>query len=201
VLPAPAGAASVVITGRLVSALGWLVVVGLPILPMGLPVFRVDRLISYHRALGLRTRPQEQTAEGDLPQVFADMFGWEELTQRVARVYQGLTPEERARCAIFAHNYGEAGAIDFFGPRYGLPPAISGHNNYWPWGPRGATGEVIILIGGDRDDPHSDFRSVVLADTTACEHCMPYENGAPIWLCRGLNAPLSERWPDARHYE
>jgi uncharacterized membrane protein len=182
-------------------AIGWLVLLGLPAVPIGLPLLPVDSLIAYQRATGMRTRSQEQTAEGELSQVFADMFGWEDLTRRVARVYDRLPPEERAQCAILGENYGEAGAIDFFGPRYGLPPAISGHNNYWLWGPRGATGDVMILIGGDRDDPHSDFRRVELADTTSCEHCMPYENGAPIWLCRGLNVPLSRRWPDVRHYE
>jgi uncharacterized membrane protein len=181
-------------------AVAWLVLVGLPVVPIGLPILPVDTLIAYQRATGMRTRSQEHTAEGELPQVFADMFGWEELARRVARVYDSLSPEERTQCAIFTENYGEAGAIDFFGARYGLPPAISGHNNYWLWGPRGASGEVMILIGGDRNDAHSDFRSVVLADTTSCAHCMPYENGAPIWLCHGLSMPLSQRWPGTRHY-
>jgi len=173
---------------------------GFPIVPMGLPLLPVERHIAYTRALGLQIRAQEHTRESDLPQVFADMFGWEDLARRVARVYGSLPPAERAKCAIFANNYGEAGAIDFFGPRHGLPPAVSPHNNYWLWGPRGATGEVLIIVGGDRDDPHSDFRSVVLADTTSCEHCMPYENGAPIFLCRGLNQPLSRRWAQIRAY-
>ena len=111
-----------------------------------------------------------------------------------------LPAEDRARLGILATNYGEAGAIDLYGPRYGLPPAISPHNNYWLWGPRGCTGEVLIIVGGDRDDPHADFRSVVLADTTSCAHCMPYENGAPIFLCRGLNQPLARRWMEIRGY-
>jgi len=55
-------------------------------------------------------------------------------------------------------------------------------------------------VGGRRDDPHSDFRSVVLADTTKCEYCMPNENGAPIFLCRGLNQPLARRWKDIRRF-
>jgi 4-amino-4-deoxy-L-arabinose transferase-like glycosyltransferase len=173
---------------------------GLPVVPMGLPFLPVESQIAYGRTLGARPRPQEHTAETDLPQVFADMFGWEDLTRRVARVYEALSPEERARCAILTDNYGEAGAIDFFGPRYGLPPAISAHNNYWLWGPRGATGEVVIIVGGSRDDPHAHFRSVVLADTTSCDHCMPYENGAPIFVCRGLDQPLGRRWAEIRSY-
>lgn len=176
------------------------VLLGLPVVPTGLPVLPPDRCAAYLSALGMRPRAQERTREGAMPQHYADMFGWEDMVQRVARVYHALPPEDRAKCAIMGENYGEAGAIDFFGPRYGLPAAISGHNNYWLWGPRGATGEVMILVGGSRDDPHADFQSVVLADTTSCEYCMPFEDGAPIWLCRGLNMPLSRRWVDVRGY-
>jgi hypothetical protein len=171
-----------------------------PVVPLGLPFLPVDTLISYQKALGFRPKAQERTRESDLAQPLADMFGWEDLTRRVARVYQRLSPAERESCAIYGSNYGEAAAIDFFGPRYGLPPAISGHNNYWLWGTHGATGAVMILIGGSRDDPHRDFSSVELADTTDCPHCMPYENGAPIFLCRGLNQPLARRWPEVRSY-
>jgi hypothetical protein len=175
--------------------------VGLPLVPAGLPFLPVERQVAYLRALHVQPPAQEHTREGDLPQVFADMFGWEDLVRRVGRVYHALPPADRARCAIFAYNYGEAGAIDFFGPRYGLPPAISPHNNYWLWGPRGASGEVLILVGGSRDERHPDFRSVELADTTSCAHCMPYENGAPIFVCRGLNQPLGRRWIEIRTYE
>jgi hypothetical protein len=176
-------------------------VVGAPVVPMGLPLLPVERLVAYMDAVGVRPRAQEHAAEGPLPQVFADMFGWEELVQRVARVYHALPADQRAKCAIYASNYGEAGAVDYFGPRYGLPPAISSHNNYWLWGPRGATGEVVIIVGGDADDRHEDFRHVVLADRTECRYCMPYENGAPIFVCLGLNRPLAERWREIRHYD
>ncbi len=173
---------------------------GLLIVPVGLPLLPVETHLAYTRALGIRIKAQEHSGESDLPQVLADMFGWEDMVRRVARVYAALPAGERAKCAIFASNYGEAGAIDFFGPRYGLPPAISPHNNYWLWGPRGATGEVMILVGGGRDNRHADFASVVLADTTSCTHCMPFENGAPIWVCRGLNQPLATRWREIKFY-
>jgi 4-amino-4-deoxy-L-arabinose transferase-like glycosyltransferase len=183
------------------AAIAAVTMAGAPVVPMGLPFLPVDRQVAYTGALSLRPRAQERTREGDLPQIFADMFGWEELVQRVARVYHALPADQRAKCAIFATNYGEAGAIDFFGPRYGLPPAISPHNNYWLWGPRGATGEVVIIVGGNRAEQHSDFQSAVLADTTNCGHCMPFENGAPIFVCLGLNKPLSRRWLEIRNYQ
>ena len=149
-------------------ALGVTAMLGLPFVPLGLPVLSVEQHLAYARAIGVRIKPQEHSAESDLPQVLADMFGWEDMVRRVARVYHALPDSDRVRCAVFASNYGEAGAIDFFGPRYGLPPAISRHNNYWLWGPRGATGQVMIMVGGGRNDRHEDFRSVVLADTTDC---------------------------------
>lgn len=179
---------------------GALILLGGPLVPVGLPIFSVERYIAYTRAIGAKPPAQEHSREGPLPQVFADMFGWEEMTRQVAKVYHALPPDERVKCGILAYNYGEAGAIDFFGPRYGLPPAISPHNNYWLWGLRQCTGEVLIIVGGDRDDPHPDFRSVVLADTTSCPYCMPFENGVPIFVCRGLNQPLTERWRQARSY-
>jgi hypothetical protein len=178
-----------------------ILILGVPVVPVGLPILPVGRLAAYLEATGARPKAQERSGEGDLPQVFADMIGWEEMVQRVARVYRTVPPDVRARCAIFASNYGEAGAIDFFGPRYGLPPAISSHNNYWLWGPRGATGECVIVVGGRASDPHDDFQSVVLADRTACDHCMPYENGTPIFVCLGLNKPMGERWREIRHYD
>jgi hypothetical protein len=181
-------------------ALVGVALLGLPVVPLGLPLLPVEQQVGYMRAWGMGVKAQENTAESDLPQVFADMFGWEEMVQRVARAYHALPAEDRARCSIFADNYGEAGAIDFFGPSYGLPPAISPHNNYWLWGPRGGTGDVMILVGGDRGSHHEDFRSSVKVDSTSCEHCMPYENAAPIWVCRGLNKPLAERWKEIRRY-
>ena len=77
------------------------------------------------------------------------MHGWPELAETVARIYDALPPGQRAQAAVVASNYGEAAAIDFFGARYGLPPAISGHNNYWLWGPHGYSGNVVIDVNGD----------------------------------------------------
>ncbi|MHC4214004.1 MAG: hypothetical protein ACYSWP_11585 [Planctomycetota bacterium] len=82
-----------------------------------------------------------------------------------------------------------------------MPPAISGHNSYWLWGPRGATGEVLIVIGGERDRLEQRFASVELGATVQCDHCMPYENNQPVWICRDLQVPLTELWPQLRHYD
>jgi hypothetical protein len=77
----------------------------------------------------------EHQRNGPLPQYFSDEFGWEDVAHQTAAAFHRLPPEDQAKAVIFANNYGEAAAIDFFGSRYGLPKAISIHQNYWLWGP------------------------------------------------------------------
>lgn len=179
-----------------------LVVAGaLVALPTALPVLPVGDYVRFARATGTLPRAEERGAIGELPQHFADMHGWDELVTRVARAWNGLAPEERARAAIFAQNYGEAGALTVLGRRHGLPPAISGHNEFWRWGTRGAGGEVVIVLGGDPADNVVFFERFTVVDTVRCEWCMPYERDLPIGIGRGLRHPLSEVWGDLRHYE
>jgi hypothetical protein len=182
------------------AALALVVLLDLPLLPFALPVLPVDDYIAYSRLLRAHPAGEEHARLAELPQMYADMFGWEELAERVSRVYQSLPAEERARCGVYASNYGEAGALDLFGPRYGLPPALSGHNNYWLWGPRGFTGEVLVVVGRNRDDLDRDFASVTLADSLRCEHCMPYERNRPVWICRGPRLPFREAWARTKDF-
>src|SRR5205823_4997724 len=121
--------------GWLVPAYAVLLVLGGALIaPLAMPILPVERFIAYQAALGQKPSTEEKKAVGPLPQDFADRHGWQELAATVASVHARLTSEERASCAIVTGNYGEAGAIDRFGPRLGLPPARSGHNNYWLWG-------------------------------------------------------------------
>jgi hypothetical protein len=168
--------------------------------PVVLPVLPPARLERYLDRLHLREPLSERHRPPRLTQTFADQFGWEEMVAKVARAYQSLTLEERARCAIFASNYGEAGAIDFYGPRYGLPHAISGHNSYFLWGPGPRPIDVVITVGESREDVEKSFRSVVEADRTRNEWCMPYEDDLPILIGRDPRAPLAELWPHTKKY-
>lgn len=183
-----------------------LVLVALIILPFALPVLPVDKFIQYQRALGLAPRAEERTAVTDLPQYYADQFGWKEMVDTVASVYKRLTPEEQSRCFIYVRNYGEAAAIDFFGKELRLPNARCGHNNYWLWGPGEQTGEIAIIFGNSRnlEDNYADFRrrwkQVELVSTTNAKHCMPYENGRMIFICKGMNTTFQQLWPTERFY-
>jgi hypothetical protein len=171
----------------------------LALVPMALPVLPVEAYVAYAGRLGVAPATDERHALGALPQHFADMFGWEELAAEVARVVATLEPEERAAAGIFAQNYGQAGALDLFGRRLGLPPAMSGHNSYWDWGPRGAPA-TLVVVGGNAEDNREVCGSLTAAGRTACRHCMPYENGLTIWICRDLQVPIAELWPRLRRF-
>jgi len=150
--------------------------------------------------LGVQPSTSESKELSELPQFYADMFGWEEKAVAVADVYASLPPEDRAVAAIFTENYGRAGAIDHFGPELGLPSAISSHNSYWLWGPRDYTGEVVVVLGGEREGLEDNFESVELAGRVSCRYCMPYESDLPIFVGRGLKLPIAEVWERLKNY-
>ncbi|MCX6134002.1 MAG: glycosyltransferase family 39 protein [Ignavibacteriales bacterium] len=174
--------------------------------PFAVPVLPVETLIAYQDFLGLKPRADERTSLGVLPQHYADEFGWEEMVAVIASAYHKLTPEEQAKCVIYVRNYGEAGAVDFFGPKYGLPNALCAHNSYWYWGPGEKTGDVAIIMGGRRNlqenlaDLTRVYRNVELAGTTKLEYSMPYENGRQIFICKGMNTTFQKLWPEERFF-
>jgi hypothetical protein len=168
--------------------------------PFALPVLPVETYLRYQKFIGLEPPRMEKFSLGALPQHYADMFGWPEMTETVARVYNSLPAEERARCAIFARNFGEAGAIDFFGPRYGLPKSIGKHQNYFLWGPRDYTGECVITIGEKLTDVQKAFDQTDLAAVVTHPYAIPHENNLPIFVCRRPKKPLKEIWPDVKCY-
>jgi 4-amino-4-deoxy-L-arabinose transferase-like glycosyltransferase len=185
------------------AALGAVALASVLLAPLAIPVLSEENYIAYAHAIGLG--PSATAAEhqrlGLLPQHFVDMHGWPQMAAKVAAVYSALPPADRAKAVFFGHNYGEAAAIDVFGRHLGLPPAISGHNNYFIWGPRGHDGSVVIVIGGDRDQMAREFRSVEVAGYINTPYAMPYETDQPIYVLRGLKTPLPILWPKLKHYE
>jgi hypothetical protein len=183
--------------------LGWpalLVVTGAILAPIAIPVLPPETYIRYTQALHIAQPTIETHRLGPLPQLFADQFGWEEMAATVARVYNGLPPDIRPKTAIFTQNYGQAGAIDLFGPKYGLPPAISGHQSYFLWGPRGYTGESVIVMAGRQKDLESRFADVQKVARVDHPYSMPYEH-IDVFYCRGLKWPLDEIWPQVKNWD
>jgi hypothetical protein len=172
-----------------------IVTAGFAVLPLALPILPVDLFIRYQAGLGITPPREERSAVGVLPQLYADQFGWKEKAEAVARAYNRLTAVEQSECAIFADNYGRAAALDFFGRPLGLPASTSRHNSYWMWGPGTASGKVVIILGGRREDHLRGFEQVEDVEEVVCDYCMPYENHLHVYICRNLKVPMSDLWP------
>jgi hypothetical protein len=203
-------AAGAVYIGNCITKRGWnwfkpvllslLITGGILTSPFAIPVLPVETFISFQKAMGEEPRSGERDTPGKLPQMYADMFGWDEMTETIARVYNSLPPDEQAVCGIYGSNYGETGAIDFFGRELGLPKAISGHNSYWFWGPQEYTGEVLIIIGGDPEDHHHYFESCEQAAVHTNEYARSFETDLTIWVCRDIKKPLEEIWSEVKFF-
>jgi 4-amino-4-deoxy-L-arabinose transferase-like glycosyltransferase len=173
------------------------VVSSLILVPWAVPVLPVDTFIKYEAAFPRFFHVHmERDAMVELPQLYADMFGWENLANMVARVYHALPPEEQADCAILAGNYGEAGAIDYYGPRLGLPKAISGHNSYYDWGSRNYSGACVILFGERAEQYKQYFGEAQLVATVTNAHGMRIEQSVRVYVCRKPRASLTALWPN-----
>jgi Dolichyl-phosphate-mannose-protein mannosyltransferase len=176
-----------------------LVLGGLVTLPFGVPMLPLSAFIRYEDAIPYaHSVKTERDATAALPQFYADMIGWEQMAGTIARVYHELPQAEQAECAILAGNYGEAGAIDFYGPKLGLPKAISGHNNYYLWGPRGYSGACVILFGEGAEEHKNYFGEVTRTATITNPLAMPSEQNLSVYICRKPMAPLSDLWPRFR---
>lgn len=177
------------------------IVIALALLaPLTVPLLSPEEFMAYQKKLGITPGSAEHQNNGPLPQYFADEFGWEPMVQQIAHVYHSLSPEEQAKAAIFSNGWGEAAAVDFFGPKYGLPKAISPHNQYWIWGPRNYTGAIVIVLRSSGRGDREHFQTV--QDMGAVQE--PYarrDEWFHIFLCRGLKLDLSNAWPKMKHYD
>jgi hypothetical protein len=178
------------------------VVTGILVLPMSMPILRPQQWLDYTARMHLRgtSKNMENEATSAFPQFYADRFGWQEMTDDVTRIVNGLSPGDRERVGILCSNYGEASAINFLGAGRGLPFAISGHNNYWIWGPHGETGEVMIVINGaSLDEMRKYYNSVEIAGVMNHPYAMPYEH-RNIYLCRGRKGSVVTDWAEFKKY-
>jgi 4-amino-4-deoxy-L-arabinose transferase-like glycosyltransferase len=189
------------------SILAGVTITGVLMAPLVMPVLPEARMAAYTEwllgSLGLnsKTMATDTRPQSRLSSDWAGMHGWPELAATVAQVYWSLPETDRQRAVIAAQNYGEAAAIDFLGRQYGLPGAISGHNQYYLWGPRGYSGEVTICVGGDCGASAQLFERCEHAATFTAPWVQPDEDGLPITVCRGIRKPLAEIWPGFKMYQ
>jgi hypothetical protein len=141
-------------------------------------------------------------AYGSLTQALADRLGWESLTHTVEQVYADLPPAQRAQACALTSNDGEAGALSQLAAPGRLPPVISGHNNYFLWGPGRCTGEVLISVGYGLADFRHTYAHTTLAATQRCRYCVSFEQDVPIVVGSNPRTPNPLRlWPAVKHYD
>jgi hypothetical protein len=182
-----------------ISALAVICAVALVSMPMSIPVLSIPQFLAYSKTLGLTGR--DGTPVHLIQPLYAEQFGWDRLARDVSKIYFAIPPGTRALTAVYADTYADAGAIDFFGPHYGLPKAISSQNTYWLWGPRDYDGQTLIAIGASRIDllkTHYEQCQLVAESTEPLKWVV--EGPSPIYFCTGAKQPFNEIWNDLRWY-
>ncbi len=174
---------------------------GIYLAPIVIPVLSPDNFLTYAKSLPFKLPVNEYShMRAALPQWYADQFGWKEIADEADVAWNRIPVNERADCGIFAQDYGQAGAIDFFGRRHGLPGAISGDRTYFLWGPRGYSGNCLIVLDDDRPRLEQLFEQVEFVGTSPPN---PYalEQQISVYICRGSKfGTLSALWPRLKHW-
>jgi hypothetical protein len=176
---------------------------GAHLAPITVPILSPDRFLTYAQHLPFKLPVMEHHhARAALPQWYADQFGWEEIVNQTAVAWERLSPDERTdeACGIFGQDYGQAGAIDFLGRRYGLPRSLSGHQTWFLWGPRGYSGNCMIVLDDSRQRLEELWNQVEYVGTSA-ENPYALEKQIDVFICRGAKfGTLAELWPQLKHW-
>jgi len=174
---------------------------GAVLAPLVVPMLPVEQFVPYMHRLPIKApRTEHSHARAVLPQHYADQFGWDEIVDEVVVAWNQIPAAERQDCGIFAQDYGQAGAIDFLGPKYGLPQSLSGHQSWWLWGPRGYSGNCLIVLDDNRERLETLFEHV---DLVGASHDNPYalERQIPVFICRGTKfGTLAQAWPSLKKW-
>ncbi|ESQ81808.1 hypothetical protein AEAC466_19795, partial [Asticcacaulis sp. AC466] len=170
--------------------------------PLALPVLTVPELKTFIEHFPLKPQQQEKSFAGTLlPQVFADQLGWRDFTDQVGTAWNQIPASERAKTAIKVDNYGEAAALDIYGKPYGLPPTLSGHNQYYFWGLRGQHPVHLLVVQNHPERLYPYCQKTTLYRTTFSPDAMHSENGKIIAWCQGLKVDLPTLWPELKHMD
>jgi len=169
--------------------------------PVTMPVLPVEQVQTYLQRMHIEVPKSEKSHErARLPQTYADQFGWLELVEKVAEVWDRIPAAERQDCGIFAQDYGQAGALDFFGPRYHLPPALSGHQTYFLWGPHGYSGNCLIVLDERKAVLEQLFERVEFMGVSS-DNPYALEREIPVFLVHKIKSgTLSQLWPQIKRW-
>jgi hypothetical protein len=174
---------------------------GVHLLPVVVPVLSPDSFLAYTKYLLFKLPVMEHShARAALPQWYSDQFGWTEIENEAAVAWNRIPADERPDCGIFAQDYGQAGAIDFFGRRDGLPPALSGHQTWFLWGSRGYSGNCMIVLDDRREVLEGLWEHVEYVGTSA-DNPYALEKQIDVFLCKGAKfGTLAQLWPKVKRW-
>jgi hypothetical protein len=166
--------------------------------PVVLTILPPDKYVVYTAPFAPNSARSEKFTS-PLPQILSDRFGWPQMVEGFAARYDALPPDVRARTAIFCGNYGEASAVNVLGARYGLPTAISGHQNYFYWGWNGYTGDSVLTLGDRREDYTDNYAEVIDLGPFDAPWIMDHEHHHYFWL-RHRTRPYAADWPRFKYW-
>jgi hypothetical protein len=166
------------------------VVVAMLLAPIAMPVLTPQNVTNSYGSADYQGSPMP------------DRYGWSGMVSNLSIAYDTLPSSVRGAACIFTSNYGEASAVNFFGKSLGLPTAISGHNNYFIWGPGSCSGQVLITIGVNISVDEQAYGNVSVLTTLRCQYCISYEQLLPVYLCMNPNfTSIATLWPEVGHYD
>ncbi|SPF40991.1 Glycosyl transferase, family 39 [Candidatus Sulfotelmatobacter kueseliae] len=169
--------------------------------PIVIPILSPEHFLAYAKTLPFKLPVNEYShARAALPQWYSDQFGYKEIADEALVAWDRIPAAERSDCGIFGQDYGQAGAIDFFDRKLGLPPAFSGDRTYWIWGPRGYSGNCLIVAGDRRERLEQLFGEVDYVGTSA-DNPWALESNIGFYICRKPKfGKLAELWPQIKRW-
>ena len=172
----------------------WSFLTSLFFVPLGLPVFPQKQMEAYCSFFSKHISPapmrNEQNSYYPLPQDYMDMTGWEELAGLASVAYNQLDSLQKKDCIIYANNYGQAGAIDFYGKKYHLPDAVSVNDSFIFWAPDSLNTHNFIITDnrlGDIPRLFNNYREIGEINNYYFR-----ENGLKVYLCQDQTPLLNE---------
>ena len=170
------------------------IILALLILPVSLPVMKPEQYVRFMNSIGMEKSQRWEDGEYyDLPQDYADMIGWKELTGIVRDAYFSLTPEERQHCTIFANNYGEAGALNFYGKKDRLPHVVSFNDSFLYWAPDSVPFNIVIKVG-ESDDLLEMYDNVRIVSRISTPYAREYD--VPVYLFKNPKTDVNKYYQE-----
>jgi hypothetical protein len=175
-----------------------LVILTLPMVPIGIPVYKSNGLIEYFRVLNDKYsidlgRRFEDGSIHSLPQDYSDMLGWKELTEITSKAYNMVADKKAS--FIYCENYGQAGAINIIGKKFGLPDPVSFQESFQYWVPDHFDPDIMSLIYINHElgeDIHNLFSKITLVGRISNRDAREY--GAAVYLCEYPKSSFNEFW-------